>query len=805
MQHAALMAGTDTVLNGESKHPQSLEGKQCTTTEWNDNIKRTAIWRSRNESLLKAMRGAADIDSNDFGASNAHDTYTSLRSKYCASENQRAFELFTQNLVVGFELNDSPQEIAIQLQTAFNQYNQLVGNNVEQRLPENFLKMAFLGSLNSAYGDWRKALLRERDVLALGQGSTMTFNELVNLVVVEQTQLLQQPQKDTTGPTLAPPSQQAPKRNISHVDEPSQPDSHRPCSLPHDSSGKHTNHACKTQDPRLRQENWRPTKADQIYLAEHPEIEDSQFRDISLENCDDGSGNDPEDGSESGSVDYPDEEPEHDFQNGSDDNTESASGSDAESGSENENESEQETSDGGRDGASISDQDDVRKENDDYIEPAPTVDKAWQRFVAARFVEVQAQIKLVTPALDKCKKHGKSARKHAPSTGDLSGKWLLYNERYVSGTSDHYHIRLWRTTGKLHSTTHPGSQQYAGELTVGSHGHSTTFKMCGLSPSPRVTGHAISLRFRQPGTQAYSGKVTFWGDGKMFVTLPSSVLGAAAGRAPRYKFAGLQSSLVGDSSGTGAQADTRKSENRDHETSVVTGTQVGKRPEHDGHAETAGEYDRVIRTKPSAGVVVKVENECSDVIIDDDDHEKTAAVIKTEEPESSDSDDGRADDVASIIDMVQKQKDSLRAGLTAPLQYLPGVWSFHSPDYKQERGRDIEIFFYDRIEHDSAERTCAPGHCKSTTGELRYCGELRFKAKKGERDWSCRLRQFDVPKQASVDPVRIQSWDTRSKRVIAITAWFLGGGAMSMSIQTTYVPNYQGQKDMITFSGIKRG
>ena len=66
LQHAALMAGTDAVLNGESKHPQSLEGKQCTTFEWNDNIKRTAIWRARNESLLKAMRGAADIDFTDF-------------------------------------------------------------------------------------------------------------------------------------------------------------------------------------------------------------------------------------------------------------------------------------------------------------------------------------------------------------------------------------------------------------------------------------------------------------------------------------------------------------------------------------------------------------------------------------------------------------------------------------------------------------------------------------------------------------------------------------------------------------------
>lgn len=75
LQHAALIAGTDTVLNGESKHPNSLEGKQCATSEWNDNIKRIAIWRARNESLLKAMRSAAGIHFSNSVASNAHDTY----------------------------------------------------------------------------------------------------------------------------------------------------------------------------------------------------------------------------------------------------------------------------------------------------------------------------------------------------------------------------------------------------------------------------------------------------------------------------------------------------------------------------------------------------------------------------------------------------------------------------------------------------------------------------------------------------------------------------------------------------------
>ena len=138
LQHAALMAGTDAVLNGELRHPQSLEGKQCTTIEWNDNIKRTAIWRSRNESLLKAMRGAADIDFTDFGALNAHDTYVCLRSRYHTSDNQRAFDLFSENLFVGYELDDSPAKIANELHHAFNQYNHLVGDNVQQRLPGNF-------------------------------------------------------------------------------------------------------------------------------------------------------------------------------------------------------------------------------------------------------------------------------------------------------------------------------------------------------------------------------------------------------------------------------------------------------------------------------------------------------------------------------------------------------------------------------------------------------------------------------------------------------------------------------------------
>jgi hypothetical protein len=136
LQHAALIAGTDIVLNGEAKHPKSLEGKQSTTAEWNDNIKRTAIWRSRNESLLKAMRGAADVDFGDFGASNAHDTYVSLRCRYHTSDNQRAFRLYSEDLIIEYDLDESPEEIANDLQNAFNQYNQLVGDTLSSVFPK---------------------------------------------------------------------------------------------------------------------------------------------------------------------------------------------------------------------------------------------------------------------------------------------------------------------------------------------------------------------------------------------------------------------------------------------------------------------------------------------------------------------------------------------------------------------------------------------------------------------------------------------------------------------------------------------
>ncbi|KAI4732763.1 hypothetical protein E4T50_16671 [Aureobasidium sp. EXF-12298] len=410
LQHAALMAGTDAVLNGESKHPKSLEGKQSTTAEWNDNIKRTAIWRSRNESLLKAMRGAADVDFDDFGASNAYDTYISLGSRYHTSDDQRAFALFSEGLLGTCELDDSPEEIANDLQNAFNQYNQLVGDNIEQRLPENFLKMTFLDSLQFDYHDWRKALLKERDVLALGQGSALTFSELVELVVVEQTRLLHvQTKQPTPADTPAPvlPPQQASKRNITQVDEPSQSYLHRPCSVPHHSNSDHTNQVCMIQNPRLRPVDWKPSKDDEMWLAGHPEIEEPQPCDSS-----ERSESRPENGPDNGPVTRLDGNSEDEFEGDSENDDESDVGS----GLEGNDESTQ-ASVGNQDDTLASGQDGIsgQKDDDDKdLEHGTTADGAWEEFAAARSAEVQAQIDSVTQAGVRRKETGKTVLMHKP-------------------------------------------------------------------------------------------------------------------------------------------------------------------------------------------------------------------------------------------------------------------------------------------------------------------------------------------------------------------------------------------------------
>ena len=292
----------------------------------------------------------------------------------------------------------------------------------------------------------------------------------------------------------------------------------------------------------------------------------------------------------------------------------------------------------------------------------------------------------------------------------------------------------------------------------------------------------------------------------MIVTIPAAVLGIVGSATPYFKFAGLHTKRVASSSGTDAQPDTGSiSQSGNDRDGVSVHSRLAERLEDSGRDEASTGYDRVIRTNQTTNATVKVEQEDSDMSEDCKDQGSTAVAIKTEDAESSDSDDGWADDVAAIMDTVQKRKDSLRGGLVVRLDDLSGLWSFYSPEYEQEFGQGVQMFFYDRLEHDPSERMCAPGHCKPSADQIRYCGELRFKAKRGERDWSCLIKQFDVPKQASVTPVKIQSWDPLNKRAVLMTAWFLGGGAMSLSLSTTYIPTDRGQKTLITFSGVKSG
>ncbi|KAH0164011.1 hypothetical protein KCU67_g5334, partial [Aureobasidium melanogenum] len=79
--------------------------------------------------------------------------------------------------------------------------------------------MAFLYSLDDEYADWRKALLKDRNVLELDEASTLTFDELVDLTIAERSRLLQEQANNTTA-APATTIQQPLKRNISQVDEP---------------------------------------------------------------------------------------------------------------------------------------------------------------------------------------------------------------------------------------------------------------------------------------------------------------------------------------------------------------------------------------------------------------------------------------------------------------------------------------------------------------------------------------------------------------------------------------------------------
>ncbi|THV92043.1 hypothetical protein D6D27_05131 [Aureobasidium pullulans] len=936
LQDAALMAGADAILNGESTHPLSLDDKQCTTAEWNDNIKRTAVWRRRNESLLRAMRNTMDSDADIdmFGPLNAHEAYLGLKSRYYVSDNQKALDLYSGDLLLEeIGLNNSPRTIADDFQAAFDQYNNSFAHHELQRLPENFLKLEFLNSLDTVYADWIKALLKEHDVLGLDQGPTVTFNELVDLSA---------------------------KRNISQVEDVSQPEPRAVCSLAHHQNGKHNNQTCRTQNPRLRPRKWQASLQDQEYLADHPEIEGHHSRNVCQNPGDYARQEDSQE------VGLP----------GKDTNN----------------------------GISIS---------------SPMDDRDWGQLAASRRAEVDAQRDEVTRAF-KGKRSKKARRKHAPALEILTGEWLLYAQDYDPGEGGYHHIRLWETTTVKQSQRQPVTPQYGGRLTVGQRGRFETFEISTFRPYALIIGHALKIDCRLPCGEVYTGKAIFWGNGKMLCTFPAPCLDATTDSRSMIKFAGVLSDdaaessvqrIVDESRGGGNSDDDGHDESQDGEDSetddesdqiddqseaidssaehdenetatggaddqewrqfacarlsdveaqkiaasdvikddpravhrgpfpglwrlysprynpgeggchylkfwettiqrdsrhrhyrgelstgpcddstvrqikqfspsnkvkgsvlelitatenVILGTMTlwgkGKMYAtiHSSHLcgynggpgwikfagiwneagedlpwreveklierkrannvaasrkdihQGAGEerYDLVVRAEKNTAVVVKTEDEDTSMAEDEEDEEdETSVIIKTEDADSSsdDSHDEWTDDVATTDRAVRTQEHAVRQGLVSPLHTLSGKWYFHSPDHNPGLDKDISITFYDRQAHDVSERMCAPGHCKSTPAQIHYCGELRFKAPNGERDFHCFIKQFDVPKQTSLIPVIIELWELHNKRAIFVNAWFLGAGTMRMAIPTTYIPSYQGKKTMITFSGVKYG
>ncbi|TIA41873.1 hypothetical protein D6C78_01529 [Aureobasidium pullulans] len=942
LQDAALMAGADAILNGESTHPLSLDDKQCTTAEWNDNIKRTAVWRRRNESLLKAMRDTmeSDADIDMFGPLNAHKAYIGLKSRYYVFDNQKVINLYNDELMLAeIDLDDSPEEIADDFQAAFDQYNHLFDHNESQRLPENFLKLEFLNSLDDVYADWIKALLKEHDVLGLNQGPALTFNELVDMAVVEHNRLLQENTSEDVSAHVSAKHQPA-KRNISEVEEDSHSSCRVICSLSHHQNYKqtHTNQECYTQNPRLRPEGWEPSANDKKYLAKHSEIEAHQEPSVS--------------------------------------NSLLPANREAEARQEVFDEEEEEEDAPGA--GHISDE--TRKLTLMH-------EQNWKQLAASRFAEVQAQRDFVTRTLED--KQTKKLRKHAPSQDLLSGMWLLFAQDLNIEKFGHCHMRL------LESTTikqkQQQIQQYRGTLTIGPYKNPETFEILTFKPSPRITGRPLQIHFRQSNGMSHSGEATFWGNGKMSCKVPAPCSNGQQGIFSFVEVVGIYSESVtqesrggnhDDDSDDGSSSDVEDEERQNAGNSETDAESdranfqknesesSGELAEPEGPKNIANEQDWVqlagarmaevetqktiaLRsiTKPKgvvpcgpisglwrlytpeynpgptghhhigfwehiaqrngnhhnyhcqlsigprenpivyrtnqlspshvvkgnalqlnfpgkslprgyvtlwgagkifvvlpaavlqgykgtskhltfAGIwsgsseyvprkvskkkrvktqevrhdLVMRAEETTDVAVKLED-EDTDMIIKNE-PSDSDSNDSHeewADDVATTRVAVQKQRDALRGGLVSPLHSLSGKWYLHSADYNPGLDKEVAISFYSRQEHDDSERMCAPGHCKSTSNQIRYCGELRFKAPVGERNIHCLIKQFDVPKEASLVPVRIEMWDPLKKRTIFMSAWFFGDGKMRMSIPTLCIRDYLGQNTMITFDGLKYG
>ncbi|THW64000.1 hypothetical protein D6D20_03194 [Aureobasidium pullulans] len=938
LQDAALMAGTEAVLNGESSHPSSLEGKQSTTAEWNDNIKRTAVWRCRNESLLKAMRNTLDFNINidNLGASNAHQTYLGLKSRYYVSDNQKAINLYNHELMLAdTDLDDSPKEIADDFQTAFDQYNHLFDHNESQRLPENFLKIEFLGSLDIVYADWIKALMKEYDVLGLDQGPTLTFNGLVDLLVVERGRLLEA-QKDTSAHASAShPSHQTAKRKISDIEDDSHIIQRVNCSLFHHQNHKyaHTNQQCYTQNHRLRPEGWKPSVEDKSYLAKHPQIEEVQSTSVSqdflLSNdgdqaSQDGLENLTNEGSDNSDIEQlnsthdqgqewtqlvethrgdvkaqiaewqrimaenrsggghprlsrgpmsgkwllyahgynPGQDGHHHMQlwetftvkskasgvrhyqgnlsMGSHESHEvlqistftppsfvtgnvitlrfqrsngdchrgsmivwghgkmrinvPLSSSDSTTGDlflvkfagvwdgphliSNQIESED---------VSQSDEDDATAGDGDSQEPETGAgDRQWIRWAQARMAEVEAQKVAATSSSKKrCDLLGR---------GPLSGLWRLYAPEYDPGETGHHYIKSWEEIGKRHKKT----RFYRGELSTGPREKPRVYQITQIAPPALVKGTALTFSLKQQ--KHSSGSITLWGDGKLYLELSTAFLDGYNGDANKLKFAGIWSEAA-DYVPWRELENTKRGYIRPDKPRVSgLSAELPAR-----NRSTEEDYNLILRTDQSSSVAVKVEEDTQ--MTDGAEEEDSSVIVKAEASDSdtNDSHDEWADDVATTGKAVQIQEDALRGGLISPLHPLPGKWYLHSADYNPGLHKEIYISFYTRQEHDSAERMCAPGHCKSTPAQIHYCGELRFKAPVGERDFHCLIKQFDVPKEASLVPVMLEMWDPLNKRTIMMCAWFFGEGKMRISISTLCIRDYRGQNTLITFDGLKYG
>ncbi|THW68265.1 hypothetical protein D6D19_09010 [Aureobasidium pullulans] len=955
LQDAALMAGADAILNGESTHPLSLDDKQCTTAEWNDNIKRTAVWRRRNESLLKAMRDTmeSDADIDMFGSLNAHKAYIGLKSRYYVSDNQKVINLYNDELMLAeIDLDDSPKEIADDFQAAFEKYNHLFDHNESQRLPENFLKLEFLNSLGIVYADWVRTLLKEHDVLGLDQGPTLTFNELVDLVIVESDRL-SQAQKDVSAHTDA--SRQSAKRNISQVADVSQPEPRAVCSLAHHQNSKHNNQTCPTQTPRLRPKNWQASLQDQEYLADHPEIEGHHSRNVCQNPGDYVRQEDSQEVGPSGkdtNNDIPKSSPMDDRDWGqlaasrlADVDAQRHEITRASNGKRSKNSrrtlellsgewmlyaqeydpgdvgdhqislwetttdaqkqlqtpvrryegiltigprgrserfeiknfmpgirikgrsakmncrnsigqryagkatfwgngmmvctvpappldatrsscsmvtfsgirsqavaqtavKHRDDEDSRRDGSSDNSRDDEDSEiNDnesDQVDDQPGAtqlsardgendnaepeadDKEWERFADARVAEVEAQKSTVTGINKK--------RPRSVACGPIAGLWRLYAPGYNPGTTGHHYIKIWENTVRGGGTT----RYYSGELSTGPCDKPVVYHITQFSPAAVVKGNALELILAE--RKHSHGNVTFWGDGKLYLKLPTAFLDGYDGDANKLRFAGIWSEAA-DYVPWRKLDNTKRSYTRPDKPRVSgLSAELPAR-----NRSTEEDYSLILRTDQSGSVAVKVEEDTQ--MTDGAEEEDSSVIVKAEASDSdtNDSHDEWADDVATTGKAVQIQEDALRGGLISPLHPLPGKWYLHSADYNPGLDKEIYISFYTRQEHDSAERMCAPGHCKSTPAQIHYCGELRFKAPVGERDFHCLIKQFDVPKEASLVPVMLEMWDPLNKRTIMMCAWFFGEGKMRISIPNLCIRDYRGQNTLITFDGLKYG